>query len=640
MKRARGGRPLSLFPRPSRPVVLGAPVGPRPLSQFLHSPPVVEARLQSHDCTVLPLFIRRLALPSSFRFRVPLIVLLASIGLTALAVVDAQRAVRSQQAVTQRALREYATFAAWSYAQHLNEVLAALLRESLGAVNHGDNMHTSPRVPEARELAHYLPWDMQCMCHRARNGPNPSTFFAMKIGADRLDVGLNTHSDPRNGWEVDRPMPEQLAMGFSSDYPPDEKRWLVDTLTRRIRGAGQVDHGYTLVVGETREGPLIAAYTLMPTAWGDTMVYGARYSIQTLAQLLSAVLDGNGLLPATFTKGRRNRDVLAVRVRDRSGNALFDSAPGLTSPLEAHIELPGRAGTLGVDAIIRPEVAGTLIIGGAPPSRLPFLLGLLGLAAALAVVAVAQLRREGELARLQADFVSSVSHELRTPLAQIKLYLETLRLGRAKTDAEREWSLGHIDRETTRLHYLVENILRFSRFGRDDTTVAAPANLADEVERVVDEFRPLAASRRARLVATIGARPTLAMRPEALRHVLLNLLDNAVKYGPNEQTVRVALDVRDGEVVLSVADEGPGVPVREREQIWAPFLRGTAARAKGGSGIGLTIVREVVEQHGGRCWVEPATTAGGARFVVTFPLRPAPAPNERALGGAPTWQRS
>jgi signal transduction histidine kinase len=186
----------------------------------------------------------------------------------------------------------------------------------------------------------------------------------------------------------------------------------------------------------------------------------------------------------------------------------------------------------------------------------------------------------------------------------------------------------------------VENVLRFSRFGRGDTTIATPANLADEVERVVDEFRPLAASRRARLVATIGARPTLAMRPEALRHVLLNLLDNAVKYGPNEQTVRVALDVRDGEVVLSVADEGPGVPVREREQIWAPFLRGAAARAKGGSGIGLTIVREVVEQHGGRCWVEPASSDGGARFVVTLPLQPVPALNGAVVPTEPTWQRS
>ena len=136
-----------------------------------------------------------------FAFAFRCIVLLASIGLTALAVVDAQRAVRSQQDVTRRALREYATFAAWSYAQHLNEVLVSLVRESLGAVNHGDNMHTSRRIPEARELAHYLPWDVQCMCHRARNGPNPSTFFALKIGSDRLDVGVEhpQRSDGRLG---------------------------------------------------------------------------------------------------------------------------------------------------------------------------------------------------------------------------------------------------------------------------------------------------------------------------------------------------------------------------------------------------------------------------------------------------------
>src|SRR5206468_8350957 len=167
--------------------------------------------------------------------------------------------------------------------------------------------------------------------------------------------------------------------------------------------------------------------------------------------------------------------------------------------------------------------------------------------AALAVVPVPQLRREGELARLRADFVSSVSHELRTPLAQIKLYLETLRLGRAKTDAERDWSLGHIDRETTRLHFLVENVLRFSRFGRGETTVAVPANLGEEVERIVAEFQPLAASRHVLIVTTIDARPTLAMPPEALRHLLHNLLDNAVKYGPNAQTVHAALAHRDAE---------------------------------------------------------------------------------------------
>jgi len=181
----------------------------------------------------MPSFLR---LPPTLRFRIPLFVLLASIGLTGIAVLDAQRFARSQQLVTQRALREYATFAAWSYGQHLNEVVTTMLRESLGAVNHGDNLHTGNGIPEARDLAHYLPFDPQCNCHKARSGPNPETFFAFRIGSNTLDVGLNTHSRPLEGWEVDRPMPVPLAPGFAGPYTPNEEHWIVDSLTRRPAG--------------------------------------------------------------------------------------------------------------------------------------------------------------------------------------------------------------------------------------------------------------------------------------------------------------------------------------------------------------------------------------------------------------------
>src|SRR5471032_328218 len=133
------------------------------------------------------------------RFRWPLFVLLVSIGLTAIAAIEAQRTVRSQRAVAERALREYASFAAWSYAQHLVDTLSLIEREAVGAVNHGDNMHNNPDVPPARELAHYLPWNDQCMCHRARTGVNPDAFFAIKIGSPAFDVGMNTHPDASDG---------------------------------------------------------------------------------------------------------------------------------------------------------------------------------------------------------------------------------------------------------------------------------------------------------------------------------------------------------------------------------------------------------------------------------------------------------
>lgn len=106
----------------------------------------------------------------------------------------------------------------------------------------------------------------------------------------------------------------------------------------------------------------------------------------------------------------------------------------------------------------------------------------------------------------------------------------------------------------------------------------------------------------------------------ALRQVLLNLLDNAVKYGPEGQTVRVTATHTEHDARITVEDEGPGIDAPNVERIWEPFARLSSAdsTAVGGSGIGLTIVRQLVTLHDGRTWVERAPS-GGARFVVTLP---------------------
>jgi signal transduction histidine kinase len=141
-----------------------------------------------------------------------------------------------------------------------------------------------------------------------------------------------------------------------------------------------------------------------------------------------------------------------------------------------------------------------------------------------------------------------------------------------------------------------------------------------EMEGAIDAFAPLARVRRARIETSIERDLVSRVDPRALRQIVLNLLDNAVKYGPVGQTVRVTLAGSADKVIVAVEDKGPGVPKAEREKIWDPYVRLTRAAesAAGGSGIGLSIVRELVRLHGGRAWVEDAP-GGGARFVVEFP---------------------
>jgi signal transduction histidine kinase len=578
----------------------------------------------------------KLSLPASARFRWPLALLLVSIGVTALAAVDAQRAVRSQRETAERALRGYASFAAWSYQQHLREALMMAAREVLGPVNHGHEMHTSPRIPDARHLAHSLTWDSRCFCHRAGYGPNPGIFFGFKLGADTLGVGVNMSERADVGWEVDVSPPDGRSRAAITGYSPQERAWVNDTLTTLLRSGFRSDWGFGYVVGTFRDKPRYLAYTLMPTAWGDTIVYGLEYATKDFEGMLGAVLDRQGILPAALSAGRSNREMLRVEVMMHGhGPLLFASDTRRDWELDASQAMASSYGGMIIHAQIRPELAGELIIGGLPRSRLPFLLGLLGLAAALSIVAVTQLRREGELARIRSDFVSSVSHELRTPLAQIRLYVETMRLGRFATEEQRSRAVEHIDRETRRLSHLVENVLRFARGERDRAEAGRrdPVDVAREAAEIVAEFEPLAASKRAHVVVEF-ADPTptaeVRMRPGTFRQVLLNLLDNAVKYGPVEQTVRVRITGGGGQrpgagqtppvVRVAVIDEGPGVPAAERETIWRAFQRGSAARdGAGGSGIGLTIVKEIVDEHGGRVWAE-ADEGGGAAFVVELPV--------------------
>jgi signal transduction histidine kinase len=265
--------------------------------------------------------------------------------------------------------------------------------------------------------------------------------------------------------------------------------------------------------------------------------------------------------------------------------------------------------------------------------------GLLLLTGLLTVIIVRNLQREHELARLRLEFSASVSHELRTPLAQILLFGETLKLGRARSNEERSDAANIIVREARRLMHLVDNTLTFSRAERPVVSLSPRRQaLAPLVEEVIAGFVPLATAKDVRISQHLGPDVEGFVDGEAFKQTVLNLLDNAVKYGPVGGRVSVSLTrghsrlaveptqkqrqiIRRSTVRLIVDDEGPGVSGRARDEIWVPFARGMNGEPPVGTGcgLGLAVVRELAERHNGSSWVEASPGGRGSRFVIELP---------------------
>jgi signal transduction histidine kinase len=364
----------------------------------------------------------------------------------------------------------------------------------------------------------------------------------------------------------------------------------------------------------------VIAFHAMNTPSGELGILGRVGDLDQLAEYIGHESTRIELLPPTIAAGIPVDSLvhLAVYVPG-SKEPLYTNASDADWFQAAEDALPLANGGLVLRASIREAYAPMLVVGGLPRSRLPSVLLLMAMSIGLAVLAVAQMRRERALVRARENFVTSVSHELRTPLAQMRLYIDTLRMGRASSQEERDWALSHVERETTRLTHLVENVLHVSRPKQVGGGPAPVADVSAEVAEVVESFRPLARSRRARLVPLLEPGAIVAIRREHLRQTLLNLLDNAVKYGPVGQQVTVEVATRGDFVEIAVSDEGPGVLPQERARIWEAYFRGSTpeALASGGTGVGLSIVRDLIEQAGGTVELEDGST--GARFVVRLP---------------------
>ncbi len=311
-------------------------------------------------------------------------------------------------------------------------------------------------------------------------------------------------------------------------------------------------------------------------------------------------------------------DNMSIRVRRADGTTLhggLDSSHLFRATVAAHGVLEGLIVTVG----LAPEqIAGPLIV----PIAIAQLwhLGWLLLATIVMLsLAVHASRREALLARARADFVAGVSHELRMPLAQILLASETLVMRREPDESARLTLASSILREARRLIALVENVLLFSRTGATELRpllgpVVVDALLADVIESVqlaVDDIRQ---------AIDVDPAPTLAVIGDSslLRQALVNLLDNAMKYGAAGQRIRVGADVATpGRVRLFVEDEGLGVPYAERARVFEPYerLARDGASERTGTGLGLAVVRQIVAACNGRVWLEE-TARGGTRAII------------------------
>lgn len=256
--------------------------------------------------------------------------------------------------------------------------------------------------------------------------------------------------------------------------------------------------------------------------------------------------------------------------------------------------------------------------------------GLLAMAASIGAATVFAHRalvRERRLAELRSRFVANVSHELRTPVASILLMAENLESGRAGPDASARYHRA-IRGEALRLRRLVEDVLDFSRIerGRRIAIEREDTDMDAWCESLAAELREITAQQGLDLAFHADRDLGRAiLDAEALRRALLNLVDNAAKHS-GAHYVAVAISADRNEVRFVVRDRGPGIPPARRTEIFEPFARLDDDRGATGAGLGLAIVREIAQAHGGSAHAVEPDTSLGAQFEVRIPREEPPTP--------------
>lgn len=404
-------------------------------------------------------------------------------------------------------------------------------------------------------------------------------------------------------------------------------------------------------------GPLAIVYR-KEELYDRESVYGFLVDLAAFDGWYDRIVRRTPLLPRSLGDRVHPDRILSI------GLHLAPDAPPIFSP-NPTVSMDGpeawafaaKAGRLAVRVRIDEGRGSALVAGGAPGGGLPLLSALALLTIGLLAAAAHLVRRSARISAGKEAFIANVSHDLRTPVTQIRMFAETLLLDRIPSGADRERSLRVIKRQAEVLEDLVDNVLHAS--DRRPPLEPEPCDLSALASDVVDSLRPPApvadtredpgadgseanrpgadgseANRRGADGCAADGRgaddrgadgpgtvelhvegdPTANVDHVAVTRILMNLLDNAIRYGPEGAPIRVELRHEGARVEMVVEDRGPGLSPADREKVFERFERLGREESTTGAGIGLTVVRDLAQRHGGGARLE-GRAGGGIRAV-------------------------
>ena len=231
---------------------------------------------------------------------------------------------------------------------------------------------------------------------------------------------------------------------------------------------------------------------------------------------------------------------------------------------------------------------------------------------------------EIRVAQQRVTFVNQISHELKTPLTNIRLYAEmAAHRAESQGDSIAKRQLGVVEAETCRLDRLIQNVLNYARQQRDKLTIQTkPLALDANISRIAEFWKPLLENKGFQIVTSLHGPETINADPDAIEQILGNLISNVDKYANAGKWIGIRTEHDERNTRIIVEDHGPGIPSGKRRTVFEPFerLRSDLAEGVSGTGIGLTISRELAQLHGGTLNVCP-DYRDGARFILTLPIQ-------------------